>query len=115
MSAGALEASSAGSNPKPLHPNAVRVLRKRGIDISGNRTKHLSEFISQRLDMVITLCDRVREVCPEFPAQPRLAHWSIPDPALNGASNRSSFPAFERTAVELETRIGFLMELLTTE
>ena len=44
MSAGAVEARSAGSNPKPLHPNAVRVLRKRGIDISANRTKHLDEF-----------------------------------------------------------------------
>jgi len=115
MSAGAIEASSAGSNPKPLHPNAVRVLHKRGIDISRNRTKHLNEFVSKRFDMVITLCDRVREVCPEFPSQPRLAHWSIPDPALDGASNRSSFPAFERTAVELETRVGFLVELLKTE
>jgi protein-tyrosine-phosphatase len=115
MSAGAIEASSAGSSPKPLHAHAVRVLRKRGIDISRNRTKHLNEFIAQRFDMVITLCDRVREVCPEFPAQPRLAHWSIPDPALGGANGRSSYPAFERTAAELETRIGFLLELLTTE
>ena len=29
MSAGTVEAASAGSHPKPLHPNAVRVLRKR--------------------------------------------------------------------------------------
>ena len=115
MSAGAIKAASAGSNPKPLHANAVRVLHKRGIDISGNRTKHLDEFTSRRFDMVITLCDRVREVCPEFPSQPRLAHWSIPDPTIGGASNRSSLPAFERTAVELETRIGFLLELFTTE
>ena len=44
MSAGAVDAGSAGSHPKPLHPNAVRVMRKRGIDISANRTKHLDEF-----------------------------------------------------------------------
>ena len=68
MSAGTVRAASAGSHPKPLHPNAVRVMRKRGIDISGNRTKHLDEFVSQRFDQVITLCDRVREVCPEFPS-----------------------------------------------
>ena len=113
MSAGVVEAVSAGSNPKPLHPNAVRVMKRRGIDISANRTKHLDEFVAQRFDMVITLCDRVREVCPEFPSHPQLVHWSIPDPAREGATNRASYPAFERTAAELETRIGYLLPLLS--
>jgi protein-tyrosine-phosphatase len=112
MSHGTIEAASAGSNPKSLHPNAVQVMSKRGIDISGNRTKHLNEFVSQRFDFVITLCDRVREVCPEFPSHPDLVHWSVPDPALEGPSDRASYPAFERTATELETRIGFLLHLL---
>jgi protein-tyrosine-phosphatase len=111
MSGGTMQAVSAGSHPKPLHPNAIRVLRKRGIDISENRTKNLDEFRSQRFDTVITLCDRVREVCPEFPARPELVHWSIPDPALEGPTNRASYPAFERTANELETRISFRLHL----
>jgi protein-tyrosine-phosphatase len=112
MSAGAIDAASAGSHPKPLHPNAVRVMKRRGIDISANRTKHLDELVAQRFDMVITLCDRVREVCPEFVSHPQLVHWSIPDPAREGATNRASYPAFERTAAELVTRIGFLLPLL---
>lgn len=109
QSEGTVDAASAGSNPKPLHPNAVRVMRQRGIDISTNRTKHLDEFVSQRFDFVITLCDRVREVCPEFPAHPDLVHWSIPDPALEGSTERASYPSFERTASALETRIHFLL------
>jgi protein-tyrosine-phosphatase/DNA-binding transcriptional ArsR family regulator len=112
MAGGTIDVASAGSHPKALHPNAVRVLAKRGIDISANRTKHLDEFVSQRFDEVITLCDRVREVCPEFPSQPELVHWSIPDPALEGSTNRASYPAFERTADELETRIGFQLHWL---
>ena len=111
MSGGTVEAASAGSQPKPLHPNAVRVMRKRGIDISANRTKHLDEFVAAALRPVITLCDRVREVCPEFPTHPELVHWSMPDPALEGPTDRASYPAFERTAAELETRIGFLLHL----
>ncbi len=87
-------------------------MKKRGIDISSNRTKHLDEFLSQRFDFVITLCDRVREVCPEFPSHPELVHWSVPDPALEDSSGGSTLPAFERTADELETRIGFLLQLL---
>jgi protein-tyrosine-phosphatase/DNA-binding transcriptional ArsR family regulator len=113
MSAGAIEAASAGSDPKPLHPNAVRVLRRRGIDISANRTKHFDEFVSQRFDTVITLCDRVREVCPEFPFGPELAHWSTPDPALEGPTTLGSFPAFERTAADFDTRISFRLHLFT--
>jgi ArsR family transcriptional regulator, arsenate/arsenite/antimonite-responsive transcriptional repressor / arsenate reductase (thioredoxin) len=112
MSDGSVDAASAGSHPRALHPNAVRVLRERGIDIGGNRAKHLDELLSRRFDMVITLCDRVREVCPEFPSHPRLVHWSIPDPALDGPTDRASYPAFERTAIELETRIDFLLHVL---
>ena len=113
LSGGTVAAASAGSHPKPLHPNAIRVMRRRDIDISGNRTKHLDEFASQRFDVVITLCDRVREICPEFPSQPELVHWSVPDPAQAGSTNRDSYPAFERTAAELETRIRFLLPILT--
>ena len=113
MSAGAIHAASAGSHPKTLHPNAVRVMKRRGLDISGNRTKHLDEFVAKRFDMVVTLCDRVREVCPEFPSHPELVHWSVPDPAREGATNRASYPAFERTAAELEARIEYLVPVLT--
>jgi ArsR family transcriptional regulator, arsenate/arsenite/antimonite-responsive transcriptional repressor / arsenate reductase (thioredoxin) len=109
LSAGAVSAASAGSHPKPLHPNAVRVMRERGIAISGRRSKHLSEFADQRFDYVISLCDRVREVCPEFPGGPELIHWSIPDPAREPGGDEETLPAFERTASELCSRIGFLI------
>lgn len=103
---------SAGSHPRSVHPNAVRVMRERGIDISTNRSKHLGLFTRRRFDYVITLCDRVREVCPEFPGQPERIHWSIADPALEGATDDESYPAFERTATELESRIQFLLHLI---
>jgi protein-tyrosine-phosphatase/DNA-binding transcriptional ArsR family regulator len=112
MAAGSARARSAGSHPKALHPNAVRVMRRRGVDISGNRAKHLDEVATERFDVVVTLCDRVREVCPELPSHPRRVHWSIPDPALAAATARASYPAFERTAAELETRIRFLLPVL---
>jgi protein-tyrosine-phosphatase/DNA-binding transcriptional ArsR family regulator len=112
LSGGAVTATSAGSHPKPLHPNAVRVMRDRGIDISARRSKHLSEFAERRFDYVISLCDRVREVCPEFPGAPDLIHWSVPDPAREPGRDEEILPAFERTAAELETRIGFLIEAI---
>lgn len=113
LSGGSVVAASAGSLPKPLHPNAVRVMERRGIDISGNRTKHLEELASQRFDTVVTLCDRVREVCPELRSHPEMVHWSIADPSRQGATLRASYPAFERTATEIESRVEFLLDWFT--
>ncbi len=115
LSGGLVPAASAGSHPKPVHPNAVRVMRTRGIDLTGRDSKHVSEFEGERFDYVVSLCDRVREVCPEFPGGPELIHWSIPDPAREPGSDDETLPAFERTATELHTRIGFLIEAIETE
>jgi len=109
LSEGRLRAVSAGSDPKPLHPSAVRVMRERGIDIASHRSKHLGEFTGRRFDYVVTLCDRVREVCPEFQGSPQAIHWSVRDPARERGTDDENLPAFERTAAELETRIGFLL------
>jgi len=110
LSAGRVDVVSAGSKPKPLHPNAVRAMREHGIDISDWRSKSLDKFTGEHWDYVVTLCDRVREVCPEFPARPDLIHWSIPDPAREGENDAQTYPAFQRTATELATRIPFLLE-----
>lgn len=111
----AVEAISAGSDPRPVHANTLRVLHERGIDPSGCRSKHLAAFTGQRFDYVISLCDRVREVCPELAGQPNLIHWSIADPTREGTSDEESYPAFARTADELAARIPFLLELIQHE
>jgi ArsR family transcriptional regulator, arsenate/arsenite/antimonite-responsive transcriptional repressor / arsenate reductase (thioredoxin) len=108
-SSGTVVARSAGSRPKPLHPNAVRVMAARGIDIAGHRTKSLARFARSRFDRVVTLCDKVREICPEFPGAPVTAHWSIADPAATGDSDDATYPAFEQVADEIESRVAFLL------
>jgi protein-tyrosine-phosphatase/DNA-binding transcriptional ArsR family regulator len=110
-SGGRVTTFSAGSRPKPIHPYAVSVMTERGIDLSAARPKHLDEFTGQHFDQVITLCDRVREVCPEFPGHPATVHWSIPDPATDPDGR----PAFDRVAAELTERIDFLLHTIATE
>ena len=109
----AIQARSAGSHPKALHPNAIRVMAERGIDISGNTTKHLRRFARMRFDEVITLCDKVREICPEFPGEPVSVHWSMADPASEGDTDDETYPAFVRTAEDLEVRISHLIPALS--
>jgi ArsR family transcriptional regulator, arsenate/arsenite/antimonite-responsive transcriptional repressor / arsenate reductase (thioredoxin) len=103
--------TSAGSRPKErMHPDAVRVLRQEyGIDIADQRPRHLSTVVTRRFDCVVTLCDKVREVCPEFPDQPRLSHWSIPDPAT---APDTGYEVFRRTAADIDTRVGHLLHAL---
>jgi|SRR5215469_6812518 len=108
-SMGQVEAFSAGSRPKPLHANTVHVLRELGIDAGSRSSKHLSTFAAERFDYVITLCDKVREVCPEFPGHPGYIHWSIPDPAESGDDDRATLPVFRHVAAELDRRLTYLL------
>lgn len=112
LSKGAVEVHSAGTKPRSVNPHAVRAIRELfGLDISGQRSKHLSEFTGERFDYVITLCDRAREECPIFPDDPERIHWSFSDPAeVEGEAARHA--AFRRTASELATRIRYLLALI---
>jgi protein-tyrosine-phosphatase/DNA-binding transcriptional ArsR family regulator len=106
-----VETVSAGSHPKPTHPNAVRALAERGIALVHEPTQ-MDTYRDQSFDAVISLCDRVREVCPEFHGHPTVIHWSIPDPAREAGSNAATYPAFLRMAAELDSRIRFLLRSL---
>ncbi|WBB50435.1 MarR family transcriptional regulator [Verrucosispora sp. WMMA2044] len=104
--------ASAGGQPKPLHPNTVRVMGESGIDMTKRRPKHLSDFLDQRFDYVISLCDRLREVCPDFPRAGTVLHWSVPDPAGEVETAEESYAQFQRTAEELRTRVEFLLHAI---
>ena len=111
LSQGQVEAYSAGSAPGQVHPLAIEVMAERGIDISGQTSKHLAQYQGQRFDYVITVCDLARESCPIFPGDPEQIHWSFPDPsAVAGLAARRR--AFQQIAAELTTRINFLLARL---
>ena len=107
-----VQAASAGTHPKPLHPDAVAVMRDRyRLDISGHRPVDVASVAAQPFDCVISLCDKAREACPDFAGAPGRVHWSLPDPA-SGEGGLAGYAAFERTASELDARIQFLLPVL---
>ena len=83
-----------------------------GIDVSGRRPQHLDSLADRTFDQVITLCDRAREVLPDFSHPPRRIHWSIPDPAV---VDDAGYPAFQRTAVDIDTRVRHLLPALAPD
>ncbi len=82
-----IEAFSAGIEPAGVHPLAVAVMDEIGIDISGQRSKHLDELGGTHFDYVITLCESAAERCPTFPGASRLIHVGFDDPAGGDAED----------------------------
>jgi arsenate reductase len=77
-----LDVQSAGSKPAGyVHPLAIKVMAEIGIDISNHRSKHLDEFLSKKIETVITVCSNADQACPVFPGQVNRHHWPFLDPA----------------------------------
>jgi arsenate reductase len=97
---------SAGSHPTRVRPEAIAALAEIGIDISGHRSKHVSEIPADRVDLVVTLC--AEEECPLFLGRARRVHWGLPDPAGVAGSDDERAEAFRRTRDELRRRLAAL-------
>ena len=90
------EVFSAGTKPSIVRPEAIAVMSELGIDLSGQRSKHVREFEGQAFDYVITVCDDANESCPVFPGNTQRIHWSFPDPAAIEGSETERLAAFRR-------------------
>lgn len=112
LGGGAVEVESAGTEVTRVHPLAIATLAAKGLDISGQRSKHLDELAGQRFDYVITVCDNARESCPIFPGAPERIHWSIPDPSSVEGDEKERAAAFQRAADDLTVRLRYLLALL---
>lgn len=74
------EVFSAGTKPSIVNKTAIQVMREIGIDISNHRSKHIDEFLGQKMDYIISVCDNAKESCPIFPGGTKHLHWPFPDP-----------------------------------
>ncbi|MBV7392581.1 helix-turn-helix domain-containing protein [Mameliella sediminis] len=104
------QAFSAGTRPtSELNDRALAVLRDKGHDISGLRSKNIKEFQgtdAPRLDFVFTVCDRAaNEECPPWPGQPMTGHWGQPDPVKAEGTDAEKQLAFQQVYGALRNRI----------
>ena len=104
LAAPGVEVASAGTHPAGVNPLAVAVMRDRGVDISGQRSKRIEE-VPGEFDYVITLCDAAAQNCPAMTAHRARLHWSIPDPALAGDGPAEQRAFFARIRDDLERRL----------
>jgi arsenate reductase len=96
------EVASAGSKPAGyVHPLAVRVMAEIGIDISGHRSKPLTEFLDRPVETVITVCGVADQACPMFPGQVSRHHWPFDDPAHATGTEEERLAVFRRVRDEI--------------
>ena len=100
-----IAAFSAGTELSSVRPEAIAVMSEIGIDISGQRSKLISEFAGQQFDWVITVCDRARQQCATIPGMSQAMHWSVEDPSEATGSEEERLTAFRRVRDDLRGRI----------
>lgn len=100
-----LNVASAGSKPAGyVHPLAMRAMQEIGIDISAHRSKHLNDFLAQKVETVITVCGNADQACPVFPGQVNRHHWPFDDPAHATGTDEEKLAVFRRVREEIRAR-----------
>jgi arsenate reductase len=108
---GDFEVFSAGVDPRAVHPLTIRALGEIGIDASGARSKSTDQFINERFDYVVTVCDRARESCPFFPGAHEQMHWGFDDPAEAIGTEAQQLAVFRRVMLEIAGRLKTFVPL----
>ncbi|MDD4028634.1 MAG: arsenate reductase ArsC [Caldisericia bacterium] len=110
-----MEAYSAGTEPQRLNPNAVKVMKEMGVDISNQHSKHIQEFQGTLFDVVVTVCDHAHETCPFFPTKNPVIHKGFLDPSViaeeiakKGASEKEQLDWYRKVRDEIRAFVETL-------
>jgi arsenate reductase len=101
-------AESAGLEKGTLNPLVVEVMKETGIDISGNQTKSVFDFLKQgkTYDYVITVCDAASgERCPVFPGKSFRLHWEFDDPSGFSGTYEQKLSRTRKVRDEIKARV----------
>ena len=105
MAGNRFEVFSAGSHPSRLHPASIIVMAELEIDISNHSADSIDEYLDKNIDIIITVCDNARQVCPVFPGNVKRIHWSIDDPFHGWGAEPSDLIPYRETRETLKDRL----------
>ena len=100
---------SAGSHPSKVNQNAITVMKELNIDISEHTSDGIDYYINMGIDIVITVCNNAKQICPLFPGELKRIHWNIKDPFKGWETNPTQLNDFRKTRDEIK---GYITEFL---
>lgn len=113
------EVYSAGTETHGLNPNAVKVMKEAGIDISKQKSEKIDDFIDKKINVVITVCDNANETCPVFPSECRVIHAGFEDPpalarklAEKGGSEEEQLNCYRKVREKIKKFVEKLPEII---
>lgn len=96
------QAYSAGAEATEVNPLAIKSLAEIGIDISAHRSKSVGEFLGQEFDVVVTLCNHIKESCSFFPDANSFIHKGFDDPSEWCGTGDENLEQFRRLRDEIK-------------
>lgn len=100
------EVRSAGIETHGLNPNAVKVMKEAGIDISNQTSDLIDPEYLNSADLVVTLCGDAADKCPVTPPSVKRVHWGFDDPAKAVGTDEGKWGFFQRVRDEIGERIN---------
>ena len=101
---------SAGVETHGLNPKAVKVMAEAEIDISAHKSTDLREYLNDRFDYIITVCDNAARNCPVFPGGGERLHWPFEDPASATGSEEEVLDKFREVREQIKKKTADWLE-----
>lgn len=102
---GQFKVFSAGTEATHVRPLAIKAKAQKGIAMSGQRFKVLTEYLGAPFDYVITVCDQGSESCPVFPGVKNRLRWSFPDPSKATGTEADQLAVYSQVRDAIASRI----------
>lgn len=101
------EVFSAGTEPHPVNPAAIKAMDEIGIDISGQKSNDLTDYLGQEhIGTLIIVCDKANETCPRvWPGVQNRYYWPFDDPAVVEGSDEEKLAVFRRVRDEIAAKL----------
>jgi arsenate reductase len=102
-----IEVYSAGLEPKGMNPLTVQVMQEIGLDLSGQHSKGVGEYLGKmHFAYVVTVCSDAEERCPSaFLGMGRRLHWYFDDPAAFEGTDEAKLAKFREVRDEIDRRV----------
>jgi arsenate reductase len=111
-----VDACSAGVAPQGINARAVQAMAEAGVDISGQRSKHVDEVKDAGPEYVVTVCGHAHETCPILPGAVKMVHAGFDDPpalAKGAATEEEAMVHYRRVRDEIRRFVETLPTALT--